>query len=115
MEHFETKSQVFFVEKPYFKEAMMTFAFKDKVNWLEEGMSVASWKYRKVAEIDDLNIDSVYAKLRKWKGNVKSKTAGHRTIAIGDIVVVGKNVRIVTGRGWSVVPNVIWNKTEKLN
>lgn len=107
------KSEIYFVDKKWFREAMMTFAFKTKVKWDEEGLSLLSWHYHKVAEVNDVDPNLIYKKMKRWKGNKKSKKAGHRTISIGDIVVVGTNVRLVTGCGWALVPRCIWKKVIK--
>jgi len=110
----DDKSIVYFVEKPFFKEAIMTLAFKDKVNWLEEGMSLMSWEYRKIAKVDEINPDKIYHQFKRWKGNKRAHKAGHRTISIGDIIITGANVRIVTGKGWEKVPDIIWKKISKI-
>ena len=106
-------TQVFYVSRPFFREAMTTFALRSRVNWLEEGMSLLSWKYVKVAELDNVDIDGVCSHLQKWAGNSKSKYAGHRSFMIGDVIKCGDNVWMALGRGWSLVPEVIWKRVIK--
>lgn len=109
----QDKSNVYFIEKPYFKEAMLLLAFNKRIDWLEDGMSLMSWEYRKVASISDIDPDSIYKKFKRWKGNKRAKLAGHKTISIGDIVEIGDNIRIATGYGWVKIPNIVWRKIKK--
>jgi len=69
-----------------------------------------SWEYKKIASVDEINYDKIYHKLKRWSGNKIANEAGHITISIGDIVKVGDNARIITGRGWVIVPPCIWKK-----
>jgi len=107
------KSNIYFVKKPYFKEAMMLLAFNKNIDWLEDGMSLMSWEYKKVASISEVDPDKIYDKYKRWEGNKRAKVAGHRAIAIGDIVEIGDNIRVVTGSGWMKIPDVVWEKIKK--
>lgn len=106
-------SEIYYVESPYFKEAIMTLAFRSKVNWLEEGMSLLSWKYKKVSDYNSGNLKSIYSYHKSWNGNGKTKVAGHRSISIGDIIVIEGNAKLATGGGWVSIPIAIWNKIIK--
>ena len=106
-------SEIYYVQKPYFKEAIRTFAFRNKINWLEEGMSVLSWKYNKVSNTDVSELNKIYSNYRAWDGNKSSRIAGHRSISIGDIIVVGNNARIVIGGGFEIIPDIVWKKIIK--
>ena len=107
------KSNVYFVKKPYFREAMMLLAFNKNIDWLEDGMSLMSWEYKKVATTKEVDPDKIYSSFKKWNGNKKARIAGHRTISIGDIVEIGDNVRVVTGSGWVKIPDIVWEKIKK--
>jgi len=106
-------TRVYYVAKPFFREAMTTLAFRSKVNWLEEGFSLPSWSYVKVAETNEPDPDKVYKALKAWRGNKKTKVAGHRSFSIGDVLVIGDNIRVALGRGWALVPPAIWKQVVK--
>lgn len=106
-------SKIYFIDKKYFREAIQTFAFRKKVNWTEEGMSILSWKYRLVTETQDIDLNKIYNRYKVWDGNKLARIAGHRTITIGDIIVIGSNARIVIGGGFEIIPPIMWKKTIK--
>lgn len=106
-------SDIYYVKSPYFREAITTFAFRRKVNWLEEGMSLLSWKYKKVSSSSAVDLNKIYSYCQCWNGNKNTKIAGHRSISIGDIVVLEGNAKLITGGGWVAIPDTIWNKTIK--
>lgn len=106
-------TKVYYVDHTNFQEAMLTFAFRSKVDWLEEGMSIASWQYTKVASLDAVQLPDVVKYLHTWNGNPKSKVAGHRVVSVGDVIVVGSNAWMVLGRGWALIPNVLWKRVKK--
>ena len=109
----DTVTQVYFIDKPFFQEAMMLCAFKNKLNWLEEGMSLLSWEYKLVAETKEADINKVCKHFKDWNGNKKSRVAGHRALTVGDIIVSGENVRLLMGRGWLTIPACIWKEVRK--
>ena len=107
------KSNIYFVKKPYFREAIMLLAFNRNIDWLEDGMSLMSWEYKKVATTKEVDPDKIYNSFKRWKGNSKAKQAGHRAIFIGDILEIGDNVRVATGSGWKKIPDIVWEKIKK--
>ena len=109
----DKKSNIYYIEKPFFREAMMLLAFNKQIDWLEDGMSLMSWTYKKVASTTEVDPDKIYYKFKRWSGNKRAKKAGHRTISIGDIVELEDGVKIVTGTGWLKIPDVVWNKIQK--
>lgn len=107
-------SQVYFITKPYFLEALTTFSFRSKVNWIEEGMSLLSWKYQKVSDSSIQDLDQVYKFFKNWDGNDSSLSAGHRSISVGDIVLSGDKPYLVIGGGWVAIPQQIWKRIGKI-
>lgn len=110
----ESYSIVFYVDRGSLREAVMTFSFRKTVNWLEEGMSLMSWKYHLVAYTPEYDLERIYRIFKKWDGNAKSLAAGHRGITIGDIVLIGENPYLLIGGGWSIVPASIWSRIQKV-
>lgn len=108
-------SQVYFITKPHFLEALMTLSFRRKVNWLEEGLSLVSWEYKKVAASPQFDINVLYKEFKSWDGNEQSAAAGHRSISVGDVILNGSNPYLVVGGGWVVIPNEIWNRVKKID
>lgn len=107
------KSDVYFIGREDFREAMVMCAFRRDINWLEEGMSILSWKYNKVATVKRADKNIVYKHLRGWDGNARSRAAGHRSITTGDIVCSNGEPWLVTGGGWVRVPDIIWKRVIK--
>lgn len=107
------KTEIYFVDVNHYKEALLTFSFRNTVNWLEEGLSLVSWNYIKVAETKKTLLEDVYDKYRQWNGNAKSKLAGHTTVTVGDIIVINGEANLIIGGGWEEIPESIWNKIIK--
>ena len=89
-------TEIYFVQKSYLKEAIVTFSFKKKVDWLEEGLSILSWKYNKVGETEKLDFDEIYNdyKICDYKNR-------YRSINVGDMIFDGSDEntsKTVTGR-----------------
>jgi len=110
----ETKAQIYYITKPFFEEAMLLCSFKNKLNWQEEGSSLMSWKYQKVSETKCIDLNKIYKYYKGWNGNRHTRLAGHRSITVGDIVVIGDNVRLITGMGWLTIPTYVWKYIKKV-
>lgn len=103
-------SKIFYIDKSSRLEAMMTISFRNKINWLEEGLSILSWNYCFVSDTDINDLKEVYSYFRKWKGNKLSKDCGHCGISLGDIILLENQAWVVVGAGFQKIPSVLFEK-----
>ena len=103
-------SKIFYVDKSSRLEAMMTISFRNKINWIEEGLSILSWNYCFVSDTDINDLKEVYSFFRKWKGNKLSKDCGHCGISLGDIILLENQAWMVVGAGFQKIPSVLFEK-----
>jgi hypothetical protein len=104
-------SKIFYIDRENKLEATMTISFKSRIDWLEEGLSLLSWKYHFVSESETDDLKMNYLQFRKWKGNSKSKKSGHLSISIGDIIEIGDGTAwIVVSSGWQKIPKALYEK-----
>lgn len=106
-------AKIYYISKEDRLEALTTLSFKRTINWLEEGMSLLSWNYSFVLKTELEMLPEIYNKLRRWKGNVKTKKNGHYIITVGDIIENTSGAWIVVGSGFQKIPDIIWEKLNK--
>ena len=103
-------NKIYYVSQKNRLEAMMTISFKNRINWLEEGLSILSWNYSYISDTNLEDLKEIYSFFRKWKGNSNSRKNGHQQIALGDIIVTEECGWIVVGTGFQKIPNALFEK-----
>jgi hypothetical protein len=104
-------SKIYYIDLENKLEATMTISFKSRIDWLEEGLSILSWKYHFISESETDDLKENYLKFRKWRGNSKSKKCGHSSMSIGDIVEISDGTAwIVVSSGWQRIPRALYEK-----
>lgn len=103
-------NKVYYINQKNRLESMMTISFKNRINWLEEGLSILSWSYSYISDTELEDLKDIYSFFRKWKGNSNSKKNGRQQIALGDIIVNGDGCWIVVGTGFQKIPNALFEK-----
>ena len=103
-------SKIFYIDKTSRLEAMMTISFRNKINWVEEGLSILSWNYSFISDTEFNDLKEVYSFFRKWKGNKLSKECGHCSISLGDIILLENQAWMVVGAGFQKIPSVLFEK-----
>ena len=104
---------VYYVNDQDRVKAIQTFSINRKFKWAEQGIAMASWTYQKIADVEKPTIREVKKLFSELQFDRKRKTF-QRTINIGDIVVCGNGVYVYTPVGWLRVPQVLWQKANKV-
>jgi hypothetical protein len=104
------KYQLFYVDKQNRIECMLVCSLKQRINWIEDGLKLVSWKYNLISEGEAASLQEIYKK-HSILNIDKRKKNQLRTINIGDIVVFDGRVWILSAFGFTIVPEVLWEKS----
>lgn len=107
-----TRYEIYYVAKENRLESMMVCALNSEIDWSENGLHIMSWTYNKVAGGKGRSLDSVLKKYSVLKIDRRKKKQ-MRSICIGDIIVFDGVPWIITGFGFSAVPDFLWNEIAK--
>jgi len=87
----------------------MLCSFRKKINWLEEGLGVASWNYNYVKPMESESLQDVFHKLKHIEIDKRRKSF-NRSINLGDVICVGSESWLITSNGFEKIPDIIWQK-----
>ena len=104
--------QVYYVCDEDRIDAIKTFSIIKRFRWVEQGIAMASWEYRKIGEVDKESISEVKKQYSELTFDKRRRTF-QRTINIGDVVICGNEACVFTPVGWLRVPEIVWEKTKK--
>lgn len=90
-------------------ECMLVCSLNSSINWIEEGMKMATWTYNKVGEGEAGSVNDVFRKYSVLRIDRRRKHT-MRSIGLGDIIVFSDTPWIVTAFGFVMVPDILWNK-----
>ena len=93
------KFKVFYVDKSNRVEAIMLCSFKNRINWVENGLGIVTWSYNFSDEIEANSLSEVYNRLKKISFD-KRRKINNRTIGFGDIICFEDEGWIVTSNGF---------------
>ena len=111
------KYEIYYVSKENRLESMMTCSLSGSMDWCENGLKIVSWAYNKVASGKADNINDVFKKYLVLNIDRRKKKQ-MRTICIGDVIVFDGTPWLVTGFGFSSIPDILWKmitSTEKVH
>ena len=105
------KYVVYYIDSKDRIECMLTCSLNSRINWCEEGLKMASWKYNVVDEGESESLNDIFRKYSTL--NLDRRRKSHRrTINIGDAILFGDEPWIVTAFGFVRIPFVLWEKNE---
>ena len=93
-------------------QAMIMCSFNEKINWMQNGLGVVTFKFNKVCSLQANSLSQVYNKLKVLNVD-KRKKKKNRTISVGDVICVQSQSWIVTSNGFQKIPWVLWEKVRK--
>lgn len=88
---------------------MLVCSLKKRINWIQSGLKLVSWKYNLICEGEAEKLQEIYKK-HSILNIDKRKKEQLRTINIGDIVVFDQQAWILTAFGFAKVPDILWEK-----
>lgn len=103
------KYELYFVDKSNRLECMIVCSLRKKIDWIEDGLKLVSWKYNLIDKGEANNINDIFKKYSVLNID-KRKKKQLRTINIGDIIIFDGIVWIVSAFGFIRVPDILWNK-----
>ena len=103
--------KIFYIDKSNRIEAIMLCSFKRRINWVENGLGIVTWKYYFTRDMEAESLSEVYHKLKKLMFD-KRKKVNHRPIGLGDIICVNDEFWIITTAGFQKIPEILTKKIE---
>ena len=105
------KYAVYYIDSKDRIECMRACSLNGCINWCEDGLKMATWKYNPIDEGEAENLNDVFRKYSTL--NLDRRRKSHRrTINMGDVILLGEEPWIVTAFGFVRVPMVLWEKIE---
>ena len=101
--------ELYYVAKVNRLESMITCSLNSSINWCEDGLRIVSWSYNMVASGKSESIEDVFRKYSHLNIDRRRKKQ-IRSICIGDVIVFDGVPWIVTGFGFSQIPDFLWKK-----
>jgi len=101
--------QVYYVDEENRMESMLVFSLKKNVDWSEDGLRIASWKYNMVGHGHADSINDVFKHYSMLSIDRRRKRQT-RTINIGDIIVFDGNAWIISAFGFLRIPEILARK-----
>lgn len=93
---------------------MMLCSFTNKINWVQNGLGIASWNYSLNKQLEANSLSQVYNICKSFKMDKRQKKQQkQRTISVGDVICVGSQAWLVTSRGFEKVPQILWKMVHK--
>lgn len=97
----------FLVDKSNRREAIVLYSFCSSVDWAENGLSIASWDYKKGHVCQAADLKEAYLQLQK------TRVGGARPVGIGDIICFNETPWLITGRGFVRIPEILWKRVTR--
>ena len=104
------KYELYYVDKANRIQCMLVCSLNNRINWVQDGLRMASWKYNLISSGEAESLQEIYKK-HSILNIDKRKKIQQRTINIGDVVIFDETVWILSAFGFIKVPDFLWNKT----
>lgn len=104
--------ELYYIDKSNRIECMLICSLKNRINWLEQGLKLVTWKYDLIFNGNAENLQEIYKK-HSILNIDKRKKKQLRTINIGDIIKFNDDIWILTAFGFVKVPDILWEKRNK--
>lgn len=101
--------ELFYVDKSNRIECMLVCSLKKRIDWCEDGLKLASWKYELISKGKADNLNEIFKKHANLNIDHRRKKQ-IRTINIGDIIFFDGEAWIISAFGFVKVPQFLWKK-----
>lgn len=100
---------VYYIDSECRVECMLVCSLNTRIDWCEEGLKMASWKYNEVARGESDSLNDIFRRHSVLDIDRRRKQ-NRRAIGIGDVIVLGDQPWIVTAFGFARIPDILWDK-----
>ena len=101
--------ELYYIGKDSRIECMLVCSLKRRIDWAEDGLKLASWKYDRVAAGKADSINDVFKRHSTLNIDRRRKKQ-RRSANIGDVIVFDGVPWIVCAFGFTRVPDILWSK-----
>ena len=100
---------VYYIDSKFRVECMLVCSLNARIDWCEEGLKMASWKYNEVARGEAENLNDIFRRHSVLDIDRRRKQ-NSRAMGIGDVIVLCDQPWIVTAFGFAKIPDILWSK-----
>lgn len=101
--------EIYYIDRQFRIECMLACSLNGNIDWNEEGMQMASWKYNFICRGKGDDLDGIFRKHSELNFD-RRRRVNHRSMNLGDVIVLDGEPWIVCAFGFSRVPQVLWRE-----
>lgn len=100
---------IYYIDNSNRIECMLVCSLKKKIDWCEDGLRIATWKYNIVGRGKAESLNDVFGHYSVLNIDKRRKVQ-RRSASIGDIIVFDGEPWIVAAFGFNRVPDILAEK-----